>query len=97
MRTPLASFRRLATALAPALALLALAAGLVSGLHHHALDHGHDQCAVCSHGATPAVATVSAAAPGAPALQAGSASVPTARAPRPHALTPSLSRAPPLA
>jgi hypothetical protein len=97
MKPALPFARRLARPLAPALALLALAAGVVSALHHHALDRSHDQCAVCSYGATPAVAAVAAATPGAPSFEITQLSPPAIATPPRRALGAALARAPPLA
>jgi hypothetical protein len=81
--------------LAPLVALVALAAGIVGALHHHAPGRSHDQCAVCAHGTAPAVVAVVASAPGAPRAHPGRCVVAFAAAPRPRTASTALSRAPP--
>jgi hypothetical protein len=97
MRTATLRFRRLLAAIAPALAVLVLAAGLVSALHHHPNDRAHDQCAVCSFGATPAVTAAGSPQPGAPAFAIARLSAPVTRAPGARIVAPALSRGPPSA
>lgn len=97
MNVPLAVSRRLAARLAPVVALVALAAGVVSALHHHGPDRTHDQCAVCSHGNAPAIASISAAVPIVPRVHVALCESPP-DAPRPQrADSAAHSRAPPLA
>jgi hypothetical protein len=95
MRSSLGPFPRLTTAIAPALALTAILAGVVSGLHHHALADSHGQCAVCSFGATPSTAAVADASPGSPDAPAGRCALPGLPAPRELAVAAAPSRAPP--
>jgi hypothetical protein len=97
MRNAPTRLRSLLTALAPALTVVVLAASLVSAFHHHPVDRGHDQCAICSFGATPAVATTAAPAPGAPAFAVQRLHSPATRAPHARSITAALSRGPPSA
>ena len=95
MSSPLAICRRSAALLAPWLAVIAFVACLTSAVHHHHGDGPHPQCAVCSHGAAPAVPASASAAPSAPFARAERAPAPALEAPLHHPGATALSRAPP--
>ena len=97
MGSPLAICRRLAALLAPWLAMVALTGSLAGAAHHHADGGSHQQCAVCSHGAAPAITAIATALPSAPAAHVERSVLPATAAPRCPCRSTALSRAPPQA
>ena len=97
MSSTLATCRRIAALLAPWLAVVALVASLTGALHHHGADGPHAPCAVCTHGAAPAIAASAATVAGAPLSRAERSVTADVPAPPARARATDLSRAPPLA
>ncbi len=67
MTTALTNLRRLAGILGPALGIVWLCSLVAVGVHHHAGSTEGHACAVCTASHAPAVTTVAAARPSAPA------------------------------
>lgn len=97
MNTVLATQRRIARLLGPVLGLLLASSLVVTALHHHAETSSGHACAVCNVGHAPAVTTMTATGPSAPAPCAERVVAHRTELPPPARIAAIAARAPPSA